>query len=109
MEILIGDEKVVVRSVGNLGKISGLMFRGRETDNLLFEFRKKGFHSIHSYFVFFPFLAVWLDGSDVVGCGVVKPFRFSVVPKKKFDKLVEIPLNKDNREIVKVLVDKGKI
>jgi len=101
--------EVGVKRADSFGKVSGLMFKGSNTSNLLFEFGRKNFHSIHSLFVFFPFLAVWLDGNEVVGCEIVKPFRFSVVPSKKFDRLVEIPLNLRNFGIVKFLVDKAKI
>ena len=91
---------VGVKRIGFLGKIFGLMFRTSGTENLLFEFRKSGFHPIHSFFVFFPFLAVWLDGDDsVLGWKVVRPFRFSVNSERKFRKLVEIPINNKNRKI----------
>ena len=55
MDISIDGELVSVKKVGSFGKFSGLMFRGSGTSNLLFEFGKKGFHPIHSLFVFSPF------------------------------------------------------
>ena len=52
--------------------------------------------AIHSFFVFFPFLAIWLDDKDkIIDSKVIKPFRFSILPSKKFVKLIEIPINKD--------------
>jgi len=84
---------------------SGLMFKNRRTDNLLFDFKNEKRHIIHSYFVFFPFLAVWLDGENkVVETKVVEPFRLSVKPKSKFKRLIEIPLNEENKEIINFFV-----
>ena len=108
MEIFIFGRRIFIRRVGNFGKFFGLMFRSSGTDNLLFEFRKRDSYPIHSFFVFFLFLAVWLSGDEVVGCEIVKPFRFSVVPDKKFDKLVEIPLSGKNKKIVEFFVGKKR-
>ena len=98
--------EVDVRQVGVFGKIRGLMFRSKDCDNLLFWEAK----AIHSWFVFFPFLAVWLDsGNRVVASEVVRPFRMRVLPKKGSSKLIEIPINERNREIVEFLVDGKKV
>ena len=89
-----GSVDVSVRKVGFFGKGLGLMFRSKKIGNLLFEFGSDKRRAIHSLFVFFPFLAVWLDSEDrVLETRVVKPFRFSVIPSKPFRKLVEIPLD----------------
>jgi len=86
------------------------MFKGKETDNLLFVFDKDTRTPIHSYFVFFSFLAVWLDkNNNALECQIVKPFASVVKPEKKFRKLVELPLNSKNIEIIKFFVGKGKI
>jgi len=53
--------KIPVKRVSSLGKIIGLMFKKKITENLLFNFKKKTKMRIHSYLVFFNFLAVWLD------------------------------------------------
>lgn len=101
--------KVNVHKVNSIGKITGLMFRSKNTRNLLFEFSENKEIPIHSYFVFFPFLAVWLDDKDkVVEKKIVKPFNFSVKPSKKFRKLVEIPLNRENKRIIGFLVGKKR-
>jgi len=108
MEIHFGKKKldVKVRKVGFFGKIRGLMFRSRNCDNLLFE----GAEAIHSWFVFFPFLAVWLDNKNkVVETEIVKPFILRVLPKKGSSKLVEIPINERNRKIVEFLVGGKKV
>lgn len=91
---------VDIKETNFFTKTSGLMFRTRETDNLLFDFRKRGFPAIHSFFVFFDFLALWLDEKDkIVDYEIVRPFTLHVMPKKQCKKLVEIPLNKKNQKI----------
>src|SRR3989304_855845 len=83
-----------VRRVDFLGRIVGLMFTFRKrAEPLLFEFKKPTKISIHSLFVFFPFFAVWIDKKNkIVDVKRVKPFTFSVCPKKDFIKLIEIPV-----------------
>lgn len=92
---------IPVRKVSSFGKFSGFMFKTKDTENLLFEFSKKTGMRIHSFFVFFPFLAVWLDEKDrVIDSKIVKPFTLSVKPKKQFKKLIEISLNSKNKKII---------
>jgi len=85
-----------IRKLSELGKIRGLMFRRRETcPALLFESKKPVQFSIHSWYVLFPFLAVWLDDKNkILDKKIVKPFQLFIPSKKKFYKLVEIPFNK---------------
>ncbi|VVB79025.1 Uncharacterised protein [uncultured archaeon] len=98
---------ISVKRVSELGKVSGLMFRGKNTENLLFSFDKPTNIAIHSWFVFFPFLVVWLDSNQkIIEYGVVKPFTGVVRPSKPFKNLVEIPLNLRNRRVVKTIVGK---
>lgn len=80
-------------------KFLGLMFTRREKARaLLFDFKRQRRISIHSWFVFFDFVAVWLDDKDkIMEIKVVKPFSFSVHPEKSFSKLIEIPVNKEYR------------
>tara|TARA_Y100000310_G_scaffold345413_1_gene464714 strand:- start:22846 stop:23190 length:345 start_codon:yes stop_codon:yes gene_type:complete len=110
MEIYYKGRKIdiVVKKVEGSERISGLMFsQGRE--NLLFEFVKGGRNAIHSCFVFFDFIAIWLDSeNNVIEWKVVKPFRVSIKPKREFRKLVEVPLNSKGREILRFLDGKGK-
>jgi uncharacterized membrane protein (UPF0127 family) len=97
MKIIFGKKRIEipVRKVSLLGGVRGLMFRGKETKNLMFEYTGR----IHSFFVFFKFLILWLDEkNNVVDWRVVRPFSLRVKSKKKFEKFVEIPLNKDNFE-----------
>ncbi len=88
-------------------KFLGLMFTRREKAKaLLFDFKRLRRISIHSWFVFFDFVAVWLDDkSRIIEVRVVKPFSFSICPKKSFSKLIEIPVNKRYRRQVKLLVE----
>ena len=72
-----------------LGKTMGLMFRKKSLP-LLFYFNKLGRAPIHSFFCK-PFFAIWFDGKKVVDGKLVKPWRLSVKPKEKFDKLLEVP------------------
>ena len=98
---------VSARTCGFLGMIRGLMFRSKNTENLLFDNFSGG---IHSWFVFFPFLAVFLDGKNkVVDIKVVKPFRLSIKSKKNFSKLIEIPINNSNKDTIGLLVGRGKV
>jgi len=70
----------------------GLMFRTRKTRPLIFEFSKNTRMPIHSFFVFFPFHAVWLDKNNkIIEQRKAKPFTFCVRPKKPFRRLIEIP------------------
>ncbi|VVB82671.1 putative ACR [uncultured archaeon] len=95
--------KLVAEDCNIWRKFSGLMFSRREKAKiLLFAFKKKQNIAIHSFFVFYPFIAVWIDEKNkVVDVKVVKPFTSCVFPKEKSVKLVEIPINKKNKKIVK--------
>jgi len=80
------------KKANGLRKISGLMFRTRKTRPLLFEFNNDTRMAIHSFFVFFPFKAIWLDeNGKIIEQKIVKPFTFSARPKKPFRNLLEIP------------------
>ena len=94
--------KIPIRECNLFGKSIGLMFSQRETaENLLFSFKKKQNIAIHSFFVFYNFLAVWLDRkNNVVDIKIVKPFSPCVSPSRNTFKLVEIPINRNNRNII---------
>lgn len=86
---------------------SGLMFRSRKTRPCLFKFPKPNKFKITSFFVFFPFLAIWLDDKNkVLEIKVVGPFTFEITPKHPSSRLLEVPLNRENAREVKFLVDK---
>lgn len=85
-------------------KFRGLMFRSKQNSpRLLFN----GEFAIHSYFVFSPFLTLWLDSqNNVVDYKIVRPFKTYVNSSKRFSKILEIPLNKGNQDIVNFVVGK---
>ena len=70
----------------------GLMFRKKNLP-LLFVFKSVKKRSIHSFFCK-PFYAIWFDGDKIVDEKFVKSWKFSVLPKEKFDILLEIPVDK---------------
>jgi len=94
-----------------LKQIFGLMFIKKEkAAPLLFEFKDKKIISLHSFFVFFPFLAIWLDDKDeILETRLVKPFSFCISPKKPFTKVLEIPFNQKYKKIAQKFVGKRKI
>jgi len=98
--------KIEVINCNNLKKFLGLMFTRKEKANaLLFNFKKTTRIKLHSFFVFFPFIAIWLDEKNkIVDLQIVKPFRFSVSSKNKFSKILEIPINKRYEKINKNLI-----
>ena len=98
------------KKLSDFGKFTGLMFKTKNSQNLLFYFIKPTRTPIHSFFVFFKFLAVWMnDKNEIIETRVVKPFQTSIFPSKKFTKLIEIPLSEKNKILAKLLVGKGKI
>jgi len=88
-----------------IGKGIGLMFSRREKAKILiFEFDKERKIIIHSFFVFFPFVALWVDDKNkIVDSKIVKPFTPCVSPSTKTNLLIEIPINKKNKNLVKNL------
>jgi uncharacterized membrane protein (UPF0127 family) len=81
----------------------GLMFKSRNSENLLFDYPGKW--GIHSFFVFFPFLAIWVDNKNKVQeLRVVKPFTFYVEPKQEFARLIELPINERNKKIINIFL-----
>ena len=81
------------------------MFRSREkAKTFLFEFKKPTKIKIHSLFVFFPFVAVWLDKNNkIVKLKTVKPFSLAISPTRSYSKIIEIPINKKYSKIVQLL------
>ena len=93
-----------------LGHIRGLMFRSSKSENLLFNISSDKNPVLHSWFVFFPFLVLWLnDKNRVVEWKKVYPFSMGIKSSKKFSKFVEIPCNNKNKKLVRYFVERGKI
>lgn len=86
-----------MKQAKGIRKFTGLMFRTRKTKPLLFEFKKPVFIPIHSWFVFFEFLAVWtfLDGTEEEK--IIYPFQNEILPSKPFTMLEEIPIQHYSR------------
>ena len=105
MRVYYGKKSIDVcaKKVSFFGKISGLMFRSSETENLLFEFGDSKDRLIHSYFVRFPFLALWMnENNKIIDWVIVRPFTSAISPRKKFRKLLELPMNVDNEYIFRI-------
>jgi len=100
------DDLGKIKKVNWFGKFSGLMFCRREkADSLIFEFKKPTKMKIHSYFVFFPFLAIWLNKDDeILALKEVKTFKINIGIKKSYSKLIEIPINEKYKKIIELLV-----
>ena len=93
--------EIEARNLAFREQFIGLMFKSRNSENLLFDCPGKW--GIHSFFVFFPFLAIWVDDkNNVQELRIVKPFTFYVEPKREFAKLIEIPLNEKNKKLIKI-------
>lgn len=107
MTIGLDGRKIELKNVfleDELGKFIGLMFSQREKAQiLLFELKKP--IGIHSFFVFFPFIALWLDDkNNVVEWKIVKPFLPYVKPDRNFSKIIEIPVSRRYYDEVKFVV-----
>ena len=86
-------------------RVKGLMFTRREKAIalLLFDFKKPRSMKIHSFFCS-KFLAVWLDEeNNIIEKRIVYPFNPLILPKRKFSRLVEIPVSKKYGKIIKIL------
>jgi len=96
---------IIAEDCNFLQRLVGLMFSRREKAKiLLFEFRNKQKIRIHSFFVFYPFIAVWLDGKNkVVDLKIVKPFIPCISHKGMANKLIEIPINFYYKNLTKKL------
>lgn len=84
------------------GKFWGLMFsRKSSAPLLLFDFRRSVAMGIHSYFVFYDFLAIWIDEKNtVVQVDRVKPWTSYLKPRKRYHMLIEIPMHKRYKKYV---------
>jgi len=101
---------IEVKNLNFFGKISGLMFTRREKARaLFFDFGKSTRIAIHSFFVFFPFYAIWLDDKNkIVEIRKVYSWKPHIKPKKNFFKLIEIPINDEYAFIFEFLDDDEK-
>lgn len=95
-----------IKKISEIEKIIGMMFHSKENcPAMLFQFKKQTNIPIHSLFVFFPFIAVWLDNkNNIVDIKKIKPFKLSIKSNKPFYKLLEIPLNKKYSKEIKIIL-----
>ncbi len=98
---------IPVSETGFISRGLGLTFKTRNTSNLLFDFLKpvtiEG--TLTSVFVFFDFLAIWTDkNNNVVDYKIIKPFTLSIVQRKQFYKIIEVPVNSDNKRIIEFFI-----
>jgi len=86
----------------------GLMFRSKPA-RILFRFGKPGRYSIHSFFVFFRFDAIYLDsGMRVLEKYLsVQPFVPLLVPKKQACYLLELPEGEGKKLKIGERIDLG--
>ncbi len=113
MNLIIKEnsKKILVKNIKRLSEFQkgiGLMFHRREKcPAMLFEFNELTNLKIHSWFVFFPFVAVWTDKNNkIIEKRIIKPFRIFIGPKKSFYKLVEIPINSEYKKEISLLLKK---
>jgi uncharacterized membrane protein (UPF0127 family) len=112
-EIFLNYKKRKIRIIAeecNLWrKFKGLMFsRGENAEILLFSFKRKQKINIHSFFVFFRFVALWLDNKNsVIDMKIVRPFTLSISQKPACN-LIEIPFNKKNKKLINFFTTVGK-
>ncbi|VVB83751.1 Uncharacterised protein [uncultured archaeon] len=100
--------RIDAEDCGCFKKFSGLMFSKREkAEILLFDFDEKQKIRIHSFFVFYPFIAVWLDDKNrTVDLKIVNPFTPYASPKKSCFRLIEIPINRSTKKYQQFFIKK---
>jgi len=98
-EIIIQD----IEEVKGIKKFIGLMFKPKETNPLFFSFNSPGKYSIHSFFCN-PFLALWFNDRKIVEHKFIESWKV-IKPKKKFDKLIEIPFNNKYKDLISFFLD----
>ncbi|MBS3072916.1 hypothetical protein J4477_03725 [Candidatus Pacearchaeota archaeon] len=107
LKIFLDNKEIVIKDTlkaNQFMKLKGLMFSTRERA-LPMLFETKNPLSIHSFFVFYEFLAVWLDDkNNIVDHKIVKPFSIREIAEKDFAKILEIPLNRRYYDVVNFIV-----
>ena len=91
MEIFIADNFWL--------RFRGLMFRKKPVV-IVFPFKKptKYGASIHSFFVFFDFYAIYINKEGIISEKIlVKPFVFRITPKEDTICLIEVPVCLGNK------------
>lgn len=76
----------------------GLMFK-KNSANLVFIFKKKTNIPIHSLFCR-KFIAVWFNDNEIIYIRKINSWKLNIKPKEKFNKILEIPINNKNYQIL---------
>jgi uncharacterized membrane protein (UPF0127 family) len=104
--VVVGRRRLRMETAATpLEKFIGLMFRRSLGHALVFVLGRETRlgASIHSFFVFFPFDAAWLDGRGrVVDLASVRPFTPNVTPKKPAAYIVELPAGTIRKSGIKI-------
>ncbi len=104
MKLKLNNKYIEIKDIKKSSGVIGLMFSRREKAPILL-FEKSKNLAIHSFFVFFPFLCLWLDDKNsVVEFKIVRPFSHYEKTSKDFSKIVEIPINRRHHNIVTFIV-----
>lgn len=74
-----------------LSKATGLMFR-RKSPVLLFYFNPPVNISFHSFFCT-RFIIIFFNNNKIIHIEDIQPYRISIKPSLKYDKVLEIPIN----------------
>ena len=93
--------EIKARECRGIKKALGLMFSGKKAKALIFRFKNQTKTPIHSLFC--PeFLAVWLLNMKVIEYKIIKKTKLSIIPRKNFNSLIEIPINKKYEKILRI-------
>ncbi len=99
--------RVSVQVVSGLHLLRGLMCTRSLHQPLYFRMRFP--LSIHSFFVFYPFFAAWIDHhNQIIRTDVVFPFTFRISPPVGTTGLFEIPVHRKYQKIGAFLVGKRR-
>jgi uncharacterized membrane protein (UPF0127 family) len=103
---------LIVKDCNLLEKVLGLMFF-KQKALLLFNFKKPKKFKIHSFFCA-PFLAVYTDEkNDIQEIIKITSWKPLILPRNKFNKLIEIPLipkySKLTKHLLEIPVDNRNI
>ncbi|MFA6022717.1 MAG: hypothetical protein WC781_01375 [Candidatus Pacearchaeota archaeon] len=106
IKIKLKDKEISLEAIeaGIFQRFRGLMFRNKEkAPILLFNMKKQ--YAIHSFFVFFDFITLWLDNKNrVLEWKIVKPFSPYEKSNAEFYKIIEIPINRRYHSLVTFIV-----
>ncbi len=83
-----------IKEAKGIERYFGLMFK-TNPEPLLFKLRKEKIVAINSMFCKVDFIALWFDkNKKLLEVKLIKPGRLKILPKKPFQYLIEIPINR---------------